>query len=568
MIFTRLSNLKIVTKSINKTLIFKNQIRLQLVYLLSILLIFNSCNQFSSTKDKMIFNYNESSNITSLDPAFSRSLANIWAVNQIFNGLVQLDDELNILPCIAHKWEISEDGTTYTFYLRDDVYFHEDKSIRKNRKVSSHDFVYSFNRILDPKTASPGTWIFQNVKKDENNIASFKAINDTVFQIELNEVFPPFLGLLAMQYCSVVPKESVEFYGSSFRNNPIGTGPFIYKYWKENVKLVLLKNENYFEFDKNNKRLPYLDAINISFIVDKQTAFMDFLKGNIDFISGIDASYKDALLDKKGNLKPKYKNDIYLQTQAYLNTEYLGFQLNENRQGFKHKSLNDVRVRQAINYCFDREKMIQYLRNGIGSAGLYGFVPPSMPGFSETRNYGYNYNPELASKLLEEAGFPNGKGLEAIELTTTSNYLDLCNYIQHEALKIGIKIKIDVMPSATLREMNSKGELPFFRASWIADYPDAENYLSLFYSKNFAPEGPNYTNFSNKEFDLLYEKAIKITDPENRFRYYQKLDSIATVNAPVVVMYYDQVVRFIRNNVKGIESNPMNLLNLKYTYKE
>lgn len=536
------------------------------VCLVLIQFVFSCRSERNRGDEFMIFSYNEPANITSLDPAYARNMSNIWVLNQIFSGLVQLDDSLHVRPCIAKSWTISDHGILYTFQLRDDVFFHPDESIPEGRKVKAADFVYSFNRILDPAVASPGTWIFQNVARDGNNNPMFFAPDDTTFIIKLSEVFPPFISLLAMQYCSVVPEEAVRFYGQDFRKNPIGTGPFMFKFWKENVKLVLVKNPDYFEFDEQGNRLPYLDAINITFIVDRQTAFLDFLKGNIQMISGIDATYKDALLDKQGKLKQKYENDIYIQTEPFLNTEYLGFQLEENSKGFRNNALSDVKVRQAVNYCFDREKMVLYMRNNMATAGIFGFVPPFMPGFDERVSYGYYYDPEKASQLLREAGYADGKGLEPITLSTTSNYLDLCQYIQHEAAKVGIKIMIDVTPSATLREMNAKGDAQFFRASWIADYPDAENYLSLFYSKNFAPEGPNYTRFSNKDFDRLFEKAVQTTNDSLRYVLYKQLDSIAVVNAPVVILYYDKVVRFLSREVHGISSNPMNLLSLKTTY--
>jgi ABC-type transport system substrate-binding protein len=518
-------------------------------------------------EDAMIFTYNEPSNITSLDPAYARSMANIWAVHQLFNGLIQLDDSLHIRPAIAKQWSISEDGLIYTFLLRNDVYFHKDVSIKTERTVNAHDFVYSFNRILDPKIASPGTWIFQNVQRNEQGMPAFYAPNDSTFIIHLSSVFPPFLGLLAMQYCSVVPQEAIEFHGENFRKNPVGTGPFQFAYWKENVKMVFLKNEHYFERDEQGLSLPYLDAVNITFIVDRQTAFLDFLKGNIDMISGIDASYKDALLDKRGMLKSQYHESIYLQSEAFLNTEYLGFQLDSQSRGFKNPALHDKRIRQAINMCFDREKMIRYLRNDIGIAGVYGFVPPYMPGFDTSVYYGYTYNPHQAARLLEEAGYPGGKGLQPITLTTTANYLDLCQYIQHEAAKIGIILLIDVTQPATLREMNAKGDAQFFRASWIADYPDAENYLSLFYGNNKAPLGPNYTRFENTEYDALFEKASGTLNDSIRFKLYRQLDSLAMIQAPVVVLYYDRVVRFVNKSVEGISTNPMNLLTLKYVRK-
>ena len=261
-------------------------------------LLLSCIKRYGDIENKQIFCYNEPANITSLDPVYARSMANIWAVNQIFNGLVQLDDQLVIQPCIAKHWEISEDGTVYTFYLRNDVKFHADVSLPEGRTVVARDFVYSFNRILDPAVASPGTWIFQKVLRDQKNQAAFFAESDSVFIIRLQEAFPPFIQLLSMQYCSVVPKESVDYYGSDFRRHPVGTGPFRFQFWKEQVKLVLVKNEHYFETDNSGVPLPYLDAINITFIVDRQTAFLDFLKGNIHMISGICLLYTSDAADE------------------------------------------------------------------------------------------------------------------------------------------------------------------------------------------------------------------------------------------------------------------------------
>jgi oligopeptide transport system substrate-binding protein len=140
--------------------------------------------------------------------------------------------------------------------------------------------------------------------------------------------------------------------------------------------------------------------------------------------------------------------------------------------------------------------MMRFLRNNIGEPGVYGFVPPGLPSFDSTKIKGYNYDPVKARELLARAGFPNGRGLPDITIATNASYLDLTRYIQHQLNEIGFNIRIDVNPPATLREMIAQARVPFFRASWIADYPDAENYLSLFYSQNFTPAGPNYTHIS------------------------------------------------------------------------
>ena len=176
---------------------------------------------------RTVFRYNESAGITSLDPAFARDQANIWAVNQLFNGLVQLDNDLKVKPCIAKSWEISPNGLGYTFHLRNDVFFRPDEAFegKSERKVVANDFVYSLNRLLDDKLASPGAWVLKQVEK-ENNTYSFIAPDDSTLIISLKAPFPPFLGLLSMQYCSVVPHEAVDKYGADFRKHPVGTGPF------------------------------------------------------------------------------------------------------------------------------------------------------------------------------------------------------------------------------------------------------------------------------------------------------------------------------------------------------
>ena len=540
-----------------------------LLAVLGVLTLLQACNTIPDAgEDKQVFRYNQASNITSLDPAFSRDQANIWGVHQMFNGLVQLDSSLNIKPSIAKDWNISEDGKTYTFYLRDDVLFHEHELFdnKQERIVTAHDFVYSFNRLLDPETASPGAWVFNNVKQTGNEYA-FKAIDDTTLQIKLEEPFPPFLGVLTMKYCSVVPQKIVEEYGNEFRENPVGTGPFYFKMWEEDIKLVMLKNPDYFETDKEGNQLPYLDAVSVSFVIDKQSVFMNFIKGDLDFLSGLDASYKDELLTRNGTLNPKYKDQIKLLTQPYLNTEYLGFLVDDSLERVGKSPLRHKKVRKAINYGFDRKKMMRYLRNNIGTPALSGFVPEGLPSFDSSKIEGYNYNPEKARRLLKEAGYPGGKGMPPITLSTTSSYLDLSKFIQHQLQDLGIEVEMNNMPPATLREMVAQSKLNFFRGSWIADYPDAENYLSLFYSGNFCPAGPNYTHFANAKFDSLYEKAQHITNDTVRHKLYHKMDNLVMEEAPVVVLYYDQVLRFVWKNIEGLGSNPLNLLTLKYVKK-
>lgn len=541
-----------------------------------ILLLF-SCHRPTEGDGKAIFRYNEPKGISTLDPAYAKEQSIIWAVSQLYNGLVRLDTNLQVEPCIAKRWSISGDGLTYTFTLRDDVLFHENdifdsynnKCIEvKSRVVVASDFVYSFNRILDEKVASPGMWIFSHVSDKE----PFSAPNDTTFVVRMKEPFAPMLSILAMPYCSVVPREVVEHYGEDFRSHPCGTGPFYLKYWKEGVKLVMRRNENYFEYDTTydrqlskyeRRRLPYLDAIAVTFIIDYQTAFLEFIKGNLDFMNSLDASYKDEILTASGELKEKYRGRIDMVSTPFLNTEYLGFNLNETRLTAQQSR----QIRQAINYSFDRRKMMRYMRNNIGIPGCKGMIPCGLPGYDNSSRYGYEYNPMKAKELLAEAGYPDGKGLPTLTLSTTSNYLDLCKYIQQQLNLVGFDVKIDVNPSAALREHIAQGKSGWFRASWIADYPDAENYMTLFYSKNHAPAGPNYTRFSSPVFDRMYEWSLKESDEHQRQLLYRNMDSIVMSEAPVIVLYYDQILHFTHKNVSGLQSNAMNALDLRYVKK-
>ena len=436
---------------------------------------------------------------------------------------------------------------------------------RRGRKISAQDFVYSFNRIVDEKVLSPRRWIFSNVDFSESK--GFKAPDDSTFVIHLKKSFPPFIGMLTMQYCSVIPKEAVDFYGKDFGRNPVGTGPFKIKWWYEGVKLVLHKNENYFETDDGTK-LPYLDAVSITFINDPQSSFLEFVKGNTDILSGLDdGSYKDAIITPSGELKAEFNDKVNLISQPFLNTEYLGFVVNDSLEIVRSSPLRKKEIRQAINYGIDRVKMMRYIRNNIGTPAVNGFVPEGLPSFSKGLK-GYDYNSAKARELLAQAGYPNGNGLPEITLHTTSQYLDLCEYIQHQLSEIGVKIKMEVNPPGTHGEMVANAQSLFWRKSWIADYADAENYLALYYSKNFTPKGPNYTLFKNEKYDQLYETALKEVNDSLRYTLYREMDNIIIDNAPVVPLYYDRVLRFVNKEEEGLGSNSMNLLTLKKVKKK
>lgn len=505
-----------------------------------------SCSK-KKDQDYNVFRYNQINHITSLDPAFAKSQNNIWATHHIFDGLVLLDDNLQIQPSIAKRWTISEDGLDYTFYLRDDVHFHKDDCIAQDRVVTAKDVAYSLGRLVDEEVNSPGSWLFSDKVSGKE---AFVALDDSTFRMTLNEPFIPMLGILTMQYCSILPRECVDRYGSEFRAHPIGTGPFRFKRWEENQALFLIKNEDYFRDVKNN-----LDGIKTTFIPDKKIAFLELLNGNLDFVSGLESSFIHDLLTQEGELLESRKSSLNYIKAPYLNSEYLGINM-ENQA--PDSPLRIKEVRQALNLGLDRSLMLTALRNNVGKPANSGFVPRGLPSFDEEEVPGYRYDPDSARALIKAAGYSVENPMPEIELFTNKDYLDLTTFIARQWQEIGVKVKIEVLESSILRDGMRKSSIPFFRASWIADYPDAESFLCMFYSGYPAP--PNYTRYNNPEFDVLYEEAIGIDDFEKRVELYHKMDRMLVEDAPVIFLFYDETALFTLKNIDGISDNAVNLL--------
>lgn len=537
----------------------------------SVLIIFSACKNDESEKDnRTVFSYNEMAGITSLDPANAISFENIWPINQLFNGLVQMDDELNVIPAIAKQFTISEDGLTYTFRLRNDVYFHDNVCFEngKGRKVVAKDFVFSFDRLFDGRISSATSLLTNIDRSAKTSYKGFEALNDTTLQIYLKEPFSAFLSILTMKFFSVIPFEALDHYKGDFRRNPVGTGPFAFKMWEEGTKLILLKNPNYFETDAEGKRLPYLDAVSISFVKDRETAFMELLNGKFDMLSGADAFNTNEVLDKEGNLRETYAKKFYLQKQTFLKTDYIGILVDENIATVRNSPVRLKAIRKAINYGFDRDKLIKYLRSNVGEPAHSGFIPKGMKSYDPEKVKGYTYDPEKVKELLAEAGYPNGKGLPEITLHITDNYKEQVEFIQSQLALNNIKIQISIEKPSVLRQAVNSCEYLLFKKSWVGDYADEENFMSLFYSKSFCPQGVNYFHYRNLEFDMAYEKAQRETRDSVKKLLYQQMDRIIIDDAPVIPLYYDEVVRLVHHNIKGLTANPMNLLNLKTVTRE
>lgn len=542
------------------------------VFLLAGAIALTGCTASDTTLEQenmKVFRYNQAQGLSSLDPAFARNQANVWAISNIYNGLFRLNEEMYPVPDLAESWDVSEDGTEYTFTIRRGVFFHDSEAFNegKGRELTAEDVVYSFRRLLDSKTASTGAWIFADkVKKDANGGNAqdwIKAEDKYRLTLKLDKPFGPFLEFLTIPYTFIVPKEAVEKWGKDFRRHPVGTGPFMMKTWDEGNSLVLTKNDNYFKKDASGKQLPYLDAVLISFVQDRNQELLNFRQGKLDFVSGLQANNIESVLTPNGEVREEYKDQFVVQKEPYLNTEYIGFSLEPSAYEDKNHPILNAKFRQALNYAVNRKDLVKYVFNNVGTPGENGIIPPAIRYFKENSTDGYSYNTKKAEQLLSEAGYPGGKGLPTLKLYTTVQSKEMVEYLQKEWNAIGVPVEIEMNLASTHQELIDNSKVNFFRSSWLGDYPDAENYLALFYSKNFSPSGPNKTHFKNEEYDALYEQARYETQGFNRLDLYKQMDRIIVEQAPVVVLFYDEVIRLTQPNIQGLDPNPMNVLDLE-----
>lgn len=543
-----------------------------LAFLCTLLLCTACGKKVDNGEEKQVFRMNISTGLSTLDPAYARDQSAIWMCGQLFNGLVELDEELDVRPALADDWTISDSGRTYTFHIRPNVQFHRHELFGSDstRELTAEDIAYSFTRICDPEFASSGFWIFNGKiqgleafrEGTANAISGFEVVAPDTLSIHLTKAFPPFLSTLAMAYGYVVPKEIVDHYGKDFRNHPIGTGPFRFKSWDEGTTLTLLKNEAYFE-----PGLPRLDAVRVRFIRDRLSEFAEFLQGRLDFVNGLDRATKDEVFEPDGSIKAKYADNYQFDTAPQLNTEFIGIMVDDSIAAAHDSPLRDRRVRQALNYAIDREKLVAYLLNGNGTPADAGMMPRGIPGFNADSVNGFTYDPDRSAQLLRDAGFPGGKGLPVLEINSNPSYQAVMEFVQKSFERIGVTAKIRNMDGGTLRDKAKKGEIDLWRASWIADYPEGENYMGLFYTGNIPPNGANRMRYSDSGFDSLFVQALSTTNDSLRQSLYLQMENQMLADAPVILLYYDQILRLIQPDVQGLRTNALNMLFLKEVEK-
>lgn len=552
-----------------------------------LLLLFGCTDAQLPIQNTAAFYYNEPDGLNTLDPARMSYRAAIWVGTQLYNGLVELDTNGRIIPVLARSWAVDSTGTVWTFSLRTDVWFHPDSCFgeKQTRRVTAHDVKFSFERICNAQTASTGVWVFRDkilgaqeyFQKTQKGIVPTEGIkgitvlDDSTIQFTLVKPFAPFLVLLTMPYCFVVPKEAIEYYGEQFFRHPVGTGPFRFHRWREDVELVLYRNPLYFEFDSQGERLPYLDSIVITFSKDTKSEFLQFSQGKYDFLSTVDPVFAEQIFTAKGELKQEYKQRWRLYKVPAYSIEYYGILLDTSYPVASiHPLATSVELRKALNYAIDRESIVQYVLRGRGIPAHFGILPPGFPGF-DSSIVGYRFNPDSARQFLQRAGFPDGEGLPplVLQLGKSERTVAVAEAVQEQWRKFGIQVELRQVDFPQHLEMVRTGKVLFWRTSWIADYPDPENFLALFYSANFSPYGPNTTHFSNPRFDSLYIRALSSQLPsEERYQLYNMMEKIVIEKAPWIFLYYNVIQRLVQRGIRGFTVDGNDRLILKFVRKE
>jgi peptide/nickel transport system substrate-binding protein len=555
----------------------------KITLLFSVLILIASCSKkeegLHSLRDAQggkkyggTFRMNETGDLRALDPVLINDATSRHIGENVYDQLLEFNDKLELKPALAKSYTVSEDGLTYTFHLRSDVYFHDDPCFAggKGRKFTASDAVYCWTRAVDPKTNTLAYPYFQIIKGAKEyfesrgsvgTVSGLAAPDDTTFVVTLTTPFSPFIQYVAVSNAFIYPKEVVEKYGKDFAHHGVGTGPFRFVEYKEGRYCILVRNEKYWDKDEHGNALPFLDTLIFSFMQENKAEFLAFKSGQLDRQYRIPNEFFEQVCDENKNLKGEYTKFQLFRVPA-IGTQFYGF--NCEKPG-----VSNVHLRRAIAFAIDRKKIIKYvLKNQAYLPGEHGLVPPSMPGYPFESVKGFVFDPDSARAELEIAK----KELGTIpEITLQLNKgggrnSDVAQAVQAQLKEnLGLDIKLSTVEWAQHTANIDEGKVSFFRLGWIADYPDPQNFLNLLYGKNIPKSGPRsikQTRYRNSEFDKLYEAAIREIDHAKAMELWAQADQLSIRDAAQVIIFYDEDYHLLQPWVRDYpvnaqDNNPM-----------
>ena len=521
----------------------------------------------------MVLHFATTQKLKGMDPAYTSDLYSSREVNRVYEGLFQyhyLKRPYVLEPLLATEMPTpSKDNLTYVFRIKKGVMFHDDASFPegKGREMKAKDFVYSLMRIGDPNVRSTGWWVLEgrikgldawrkSMKSQKTSdysavIVGLKATDDYTMEINLTKPYPQLLNVLAMPYTAVVPREAVEKYGKEFINHAVGTGPFILDTFMPSEIVTYNRNPNYWDSkfpsvgessDSGNgllayagKKLPIADRVEVKVIVENQPRWMNFLKGNLDLTTIPKDNFKDAITVDVGLTKEFESKGISLSKVEGLDFTYTAFNLESD----VIPQFKDRRIRRAISLALssDVDRMIKLFYNGMAVPAQTP-LPKGLSGYrDEYKNPYRDGRLQRAKKYMADAGYPNGEGFPEIpyDIVASTNSRQIAEFQAKSLKKLGLKLKIMANTWPEFQKRVQRRQAHFWGMAWGADYPDAENFLQLYYGPNAQPGGMNGAYFKNKKFDAMFEKARLLQDTPQRTALYERLAKIVAEEVPVVV---------------------------------
>jgi peptide/nickel transport system substrate-binding protein len=521
----------------------------------------------------------EDETFSSIFPLEVLDVTSSKVVSQIHDGLVEYDPrDYSIRSAIADDWTVSEDKTVYTFHLRDNVRFHDDECFDGGvgRVLTAEDVKYTFELLCSKeceysysslmKPYLKGADAFFNGEAD--HIEGLEIVDEHTVKFTLKEPSSSFVYILAMPNTSIIAKEAYEKYGKEMT---VGNGPFMYTKAKDLTKEIhLVYNPKYYGKDANGNSLPYLDTIHFMFVPSKLEQLELFNEQDLSIIQGLpSAKIAQVVSENIENFKNNPPKTI-LDRQPDLSTQYYAFICTK-------APFDDVRVRKAFNYAIDRNSLLNDVLNGQGTPGMYG-VTPKIPAFNTYdfgRIEGYEYNPELAKQLLAEAGYPNGEGFPEVtlEINLGGNIHKLVSTDIERQIRetLGITISIDQVSFKTKLENSKLGKSEIYRSAWVADFPSAESFLSIFYGGEVPasmsePAYPNVMRYKNAQFDSLYNLGKVTVNDIERNNYFAEAEKIMMNDAPIMVLWYTENYTMYHSNIRGFYNNGLELADFSRVY--
>jgi peptide/nickel transport system substrate-binding protein len=526
-----------------------------------------------------IFRINEVENFKNLFPHSMIDAVSSRIAYQVYQGLYKFDQRtLEPVNCLAASESVSEDARVWTFTIQKGVFFQDDACFPdgKGREMTAKDVKYCFEMLCSNYPGNTAHELFtQRITGARDyydgkatEVSGIKLVDDYTLEITLDNSFSGFKSLLAHTGCMIFPKEAVDKYGTEgMAKKCVGTGPFVIDEINDN-QVRLKRNANYWEKDEHGNQLPYLDIVKITFTKDKKSELSNFRKKNLDMIWKLPVDEMESVLASLEEAQQGGNPEFRYQQINGLNTQFYAF--NAASGTFK-----DIKVRQAFNYAVDRDGLIKHTLKGENEPAEHGLVP-KFGNYDPSNVEGFEFDPDQAKKLMAEAGYPNGKGFP--ELTLYINEGGSINTIVATTLQnqlkenIGVNVTIEPLQLDVLIERFANGETDFTRTSWIADFPDASNFLWLFYGKNVPDDPnarslPNFSRYKNPIFDDYLEKGMSAIDPEEQMKYYNMCDSILVADAAFLPLYHDQYIRLVQNNIVGFPINAMEYRDLTRVFK-